>query len=240
MGHINQKFMFDLDPGETVIFDGIECWFLGIIDGKTYILPKESVPLTCDQFLALNELMKKHPEGITYAEYKAILNGQIESCDQYNSPEKHPAYFETLNRFYLDYVNNYLKEAIVENEKTTEQAVFLHSSQELKSGKTDAAARKWWVRSPGVLERSMEGSSWYSQAANKYGARIVEKMKTGMFYLQQLFSTAFLEFDSLQNAEDCKAWAERNPEKCGVDPIALVDTTVEESRKHWENFINEE
>lgn len=240
MEHINQKFLYDLDPGETVIFDGIECWFVGIIDGKAYLWPKESVPLTCDQFLALNERMKKHPEGITFAEYRAIINGEIESGDQPNPPEKHPTYFDALNHLYLDHLDSYLKESIRENGKTTEQAVFLHSSQELKSGKTDAAARKWWVRSPGVLERSMEGSSWYSQAANKYGARIVEKMKTGMFYLQQLFSTAFLEFDSLQNAEDCKAWAERNPEKCGVDPIALVDTTVEESRKHWENFINEE
>lgn len=124
MEHINQKFLYDLDPGETVIFDGIECWFVGIIDGKAYLWPKESVPLTCDQFLALNERMKKHPEGITFAKYRAIINGEIESGDQPNPPEKHPTYFDALNHLYLDHLDSYLKESIRENGKTTEQAVF--------------------------------------------------------------------------------------------------------------------
>lgn len=77
MGKSKQKFLFDLEPGETVIFDGQEMWFAGVLDGKARLWPKEAYDMTWEQILALNRKLRDSPNGeLAYMEFKAILEGE--------------------------------------------------------------------------------------------------------------------------------------------------------------------
>lgn len=76
MENIKQKFLFELEPGETVIFDGREWWFAGVLDGKARLWPKEAYDMTREQVLALYKKLRDSPNGeLTYMEFKAILEG---------------------------------------------------------------------------------------------------------------------------------------------------------------------
>ena len=77
MENIKQKFLFELEPGETVIFDGQEMWFAGVFDGKARLWPKEAFDMTQEQILALNKKLRDSPNGeLTYMEFKAILEDE--------------------------------------------------------------------------------------------------------------------------------------------------------------------
>lgn len=77
MGKSKQKFLFDLEPGETVIFDGQEMWFAGVLDGKARLWPKEAYDMTQEQVLALYKKLSASPNGeIPYMEFKAILEDE--------------------------------------------------------------------------------------------------------------------------------------------------------------------
>lgn len=77
MGKSKQKFLFDLEPGETVIFDGQEMWFVGVLDGKARLWPKEAFDMTQEQVLALYKKLSASPNGeLAYMEFKAILEGE--------------------------------------------------------------------------------------------------------------------------------------------------------------------
>lgn len=240
MKSVDQKFLRELEPGEIVIFDDRKWYYVGIIDGKPRLWPVEPFRLTIQQDLNICKRLKKHPEGMTYAEFKSILNDAVRLDEQPDTNEEHLGYSESITSLYCDCVDKWLKKMIEESGESSERGIFLQSSEELKpSGRIDRE-NKWWVRSPRLPLRNMEGPLWYSQAAEKFEANIVDLMNPGCFYLQQLFSTAFLEFDSLQKAKDCKTWAENHPEMCGNDAIALIDTTDEESFKRWKNFVKGE
>ena len=77
MENIKQKFLFELEPGETVVFDGHEWWFAGVLDGKARLWPKEDFDMTQEQVLALYKKLSSSPNGeIPYMEFKAILEGK--------------------------------------------------------------------------------------------------------------------------------------------------------------------
>ena len=77
MENIKQKLLFELEPGETVIFDDREWWFAGILDGKARIWPKKAYDMTREQILALNKKLRDSPNGeLAYMEFKAILEGE--------------------------------------------------------------------------------------------------------------------------------------------------------------------
>ena len=77
MENIKQKFLFELEPGETVIFDGQEMWFAGVLDGKARLWPKEDYDMTREQRVALYKKLRDSPNGeLTYMEFKAILEGE--------------------------------------------------------------------------------------------------------------------------------------------------------------------
>lgn len=240
MKSVDQKFLRDLEPGEIVIFDGRKWYYVGIIDGKPRLCPVEPFRLTIQQDLNICKRLKKHPEGMTYAEFKSILNNDVQPDEQPDTNEEHLGYSELITSLYYDYVDKRLKKMIEESGESSEQGVFLQSSEELKAPVQVEGESKWWVRSPRLPLRNMESPLWYSQAAEKFEANIVDLMNPGRFYLQQLFSTAFLEFDSLQKAKDCKTWAENHPEMCGHGLIALIDTTDEESFKCWKDYLKGE
>lgn len=77
MENFKQKFLFDLEPGETVIFDDREWWFAGALDGKPRLWPKEAFDMTQEQVLTIYKKLSASPNGeIPYMEFKAILEGK--------------------------------------------------------------------------------------------------------------------------------------------------------------------
>ena len=77
MGKSNPKFLFDLEPGETVIFDGQEMWFAGVLDGKARLWPKEDFDMTREQVLALYKKLRDSLNGeLAYMDFKASLEGE--------------------------------------------------------------------------------------------------------------------------------------------------------------------
>lgn len=210
MGKSKQKFLFDLEPGETVIFDGQEMWFAGVLDGKARLWPKEAFDMTWEQVLALYKKLRDSPDGeFTYMEFKAILEGKDLDID----PEGKP--YESSAVFFLSHDVQ---------------------SPELKVPPHIPGA-KWWVRSPKLDQWPMEGPSWYQEAREKFQAGIVGKMQRGKAYLYQLYTTCFLEFDTLEEAKACYTWAEEHVEYFGCDPVSVIDTRNPEHVKRWKDFI---
>lgn len=77
MENFKQKILFDLEPGQTVIFDGKEMWFAGVFDGKARLWPKEAYDITREQMSALYKKLSASPNGeIPYMEFKAILEDE--------------------------------------------------------------------------------------------------------------------------------------------------------------------
>lgn len=213
MENIKQKFLSELEPGETVVFDGHEWWFAGVLDGKARLWPKEAFDMTQEQVLALYKKLSASPNGeIPYMEFKDILEGKNLDVEPKGKP------YESASLFCLS-----------------------HEEQrpEVK-GVPSIPSAKWWVRSPKLDQWPMEGPSWYQEAREKFQAGIVGKMQRGKAYLYQLYTTCFLEFDTLEEAKDCKTWAENHPEMCGHGLIALIDTTDEESFKCWKDYLKGE
>ena len=77
MDGFKQKIFVDLYPGQTVVFDGREWWFAGVVDGKARLWPKEAYDMIWEQILALNKKLRDSPNGeLAYMEFKAILEGE--------------------------------------------------------------------------------------------------------------------------------------------------------------------
>lgn len=210
MGDFKQKTLADLEPGQTAIYDGREWWLAGVLDGKARLWPKEGFDMTWEQVLALNKKLRDSPDGeFTYMEFKAILEGKDLDID----PEGKP--YESSAVFFLSHDVQ---------------------SPELKVPPHIPGA-KWWVRSPKLDQWPMEGPSWYQEAREKFQAGIVGKMQRGKAYLYQLYTTCFLEFDTLEEAKACYTWAEEHVEYFGCDPVSVIDTRNPEHVKRWKDFI---
>lgn len=77
MDGFKQKIFVDLYPGQTVVFDGREWWFAGVLDGKARLWPKEAYDITREQMSALYKKLSASPNGeIPYMEFKAILEDE--------------------------------------------------------------------------------------------------------------------------------------------------------------------
>lgn len=210
MENIKQKFLFELEPGETVVFDGHEWWFAGVLDGKARLWPKEAFDMTQEQVLALYKKLSASPNGeIPYMEFKDILEGK----DLDVEPKEKP--YESSAVFFLYH---------------DVQSPALKSPPHIPSA-------KWWVRFPELDQWPMEGPSWYQEAQDRFHAGIVGKMQRGKAYLYQLYTTCFLEFDTLEEAEACYEWAEENILYFGYDPVSVIDTSNPEHVKRWKDFI---
>ena len=121
MGDFKQKILADLEPGQTVIYDGREWWFAGVFDGKALIWPKEAFDMTQEQVLALYKKLSASPNGeIPYMEFKAILDGKDLDIEPKGKP------YESASLFCLS-----------------------HEEQrpEVK-GVPSIPSAKWWVRPP--------------------------------------------------------------------------------------------
>lgn len=210
MGDFKQKILADLEPGQTVVFDGHEWWFAGVLDGKARLWPKEDFDMTQEQVLALYKKLSSSPNGeIPYMEFKAILEGKGLDIEPKGKP------YESASLFCLS-----------------------HEEQrpEVK-GVPSIPSAKWWVRSPELDQWPMEGPSWYQEAREKFQAGIVGKMQRGKAYLYQLYTTCFLEFNTLEEAKACYTWAEENVLYFGYDPVSVIDTSNPEHIKRWKDFI---
>lgn len=210
MGDFKQKILADLEPGQTVIYDGREWWFVGVFDGKALICPKEDFDMTQEQVLALYKKLSSSPNGeIPYMEFKAILDGKDLDIEPKGKP------YESASLFCLS-----------------------HEEQrpEVK-GVPSIPSAKWWVRSPELDQWPMEGPSWYQEAQDRFHAGIMGKMQRGKAYLYQLYTTCFLEFDTLEEAKACYEWAEENILYFGYDPVSVIDTSNPEHVKRWKDFI---
>ena len=98
----------------------------------------------------------------------------------------------------------------------------------------------WWVRSPSVQRKILEGPYWYGKARDKYGAKIVDEMVPDKAYLYQFFATCFLEFDSLEAAKAYYEEGKKEDPDFDIDPVAVIDTHDPETRKKWEMHMKKE
>lgn len=97
-----------------------------------------------------------------------------------------------------------------------------------------------WFRYPGVKRELLEAPYWYGKARDKYGAKIVEEMIPDKAYLYQLYSTCFLEFDSLEAAKSYYEEEKKEDPYFDIEPVAIIDTHDPEARKRWKGHMKKE
>ena len=62
----------------------------------------------------------------------------------------------------------------------------------------------------------------------------------GECQLYQLFTTCFVEFDTLEQARAFRQYANENLEYWDYDPVATIDTNDPEDVQLWEKFMEEQ
>ena len=62
-------------------------------------------------------------------------------------------------------------------------------------------------------------------------------MQRGKVYLYQLYTTCFVEFDTLEQATAFRRYADENIEYWDYDPVATIDTNDPETVQRWKEFI---
>lgn len=82
----------------------------------------------------------------------------------------------------------------------------------------------------------MEIRPWMLEAV-KWGARLYPAMFDGKVYLYELYTTCFVGFESKDVATAFTSWAEKNIDHWGYDPVSLLDTNDEDTRKRWAAYI---
>ena len=82
----------------------------------------------------------------------------------------------------------------------------------------------------------MEIRPWMLEAV-KWGARLYPAMLAGKVYLYELYTTCFVGFESKDVATAFMSWAEKNIDHWGYDPVSLLDTNDEDTRKRWAAHI---
>ena len=118
-----------------------------------------------------------------------------------------------------------------------DKKVFLLSSCELKAAapsENTSAGR--WIRSPSLQRPAMEGRGWHKAAAER-GAKLRPDMQRGKVYLYQLYTTCFVEFDTMEQARAFRQYANENLEYWDYDPVATIDTNDPEDVQHWKKFM---
>lgn len=121
--------------------------------------------------------------------------------------------------------------------------VFLISGCELTACKPSESYTPWWWREspvytpppvPSIQKKPvvMEGRSWHKEAAER-GAVIRPNMQRGKFYLHQLYTTCFVEFDTLEQLSRFRQYADKNLPYWDCDPVATIDTNDEKTVQQW-------
>ena len=82
----------------------------------------------------------------------------------------------------------------------------------------------------------MEGSRWHGIAQEK-GAILRPDMQHGKVYLYQLFTTCFVEFETLADATAFRDWANANLPYWNYDPVATIDTNDPKQIELWERHM---
>ena len=59
----------------------------------------------------------------------------------------------------------------------------------------------------------------------------------GECQLYQLYTTCFVEFDTLEQARAFRQYANENIECWDYDPVATIDTNDPEDVQHWKKFM---
>ena len=85
----------------------------------------------------------------------------------------------------------------------------------------------------------MEGRPWH-KVAIEHGATLRPNMQKGKIYLYQIFTTCFAEFDTLEQANEFKAYADKNIPYWDYDPVAVVDTNDNETVEKWKPHMEQE
>lgn len=120
---------------------------------------------------------------------------------------------------------------------TVGDMAFYFSDCELK---TDAPSKNtsagWWIRSPLLQRPPMEGSSWHKVAAER-GAKLRPDMQRGKVYLYELYTTCFVEFDTLEQATAFRRYADESIKYWDYDPVATIDTNDPETVQRWKEFM---
>ena len=121
-----------------------------------------------------------------------------------------------------------------------DKKVFLLSNCELKAAApSENTSAGWWIRSPSLQRPAMEGRGWHKAAAER-GAKLRPDMQRGKVYLYQLYTTCFVEFDTLEQARAFRQYANENLECWDYDPVATIDTNDPEDVQLWEKFMEEQ
>ena len=84
----------------------------------------------------------------------------------------------------------------------------------------------------------MEGRPW-CRIAREHGAKLVSEMVPGKVYLYQLFTTCFVEFDTVEKAQAFREYADKNLPYWDYDPVAMIDTNDPHARKLWKEHMRE-
>lgn len=82
----------------------------------------------------------------------------------------------------------------------------------------------------------MECRSWHS-VAREHGAILRPDMQKGKVYLHQLFTTCFVEFETLEAAQEFRKYADQNLLYWDYDPVATIDTNRSEVVESWANHM---
>ncbi len=96
------------------------------------------------------------------------------------------------------------------------------------------------VEENGMLcEAVMEGRPWHSISRDKFNAKIVSVMVKDKYYLHQMYTTCFVEFESLEKLEEFKKYADENITYWNYDPVLTIDTSDENQVEMWREHIKE-
>lgn len=84
----------------------------------------------------------------------------------------------------------------------------------------------------------LEGRKWHKVAKDN-GHPLRGDMQRGKVYLYQLYTTIFVEFDTVEDAEDFRKYLDSTLSYWDYDPVATLDTNKAEIAERWSEFIVE-
>ena len=92
-----------------------------------------------------------------------------------------------------------------------------------------------------VNEENTECNCWRCTAERLFNARRVNKMKVGKVYLYQMYSESFEEFDTLEDAESFRDYADKNIPYWDYDIVSTIDLNNDEQimRCKYRGWIEE-
>ena len=81
----------------------------------------------------------------------------------------------------------------------------------------------------------LEGRFWHKFCKPE---QIKDSMQKGKVYLYQMYTTIYVEFDTVEEANVFRRWIQTVDEYWDYDPVATIDTNDEETCKRWGVRLN--